>query len=132
MCISGIIHISFIYKSGYGSPCSSRSVPIKATGSPRSFFATIRCLKGLSKAALFFFQLHIFPCHPSFLIYEFKSDTGHTYHNVKNSIGVPETSLFFPYNLLPERQSPYVRRVHAGFRHPTSQTERTAVPGLLL
>ena len=46
LCISGIndFHISFIYKSGYGSPCSSRSVPIKATGSPRSFFATIRCL----------------------------------------------------------------------------------------
>ena len=65
-------------QSGYGSPCSSRSVPIKATGSPRSFFATIRCLKGLSKAALFLFQLHIFPCHPSFFIYEFKSDTGHT------------------------------------------------------
>lgn len=50
---------------------------LKATGSPR-LFATIRCLKGLSKAALFLFQLHIFPCHPSFFIYEFKSDTGHT------------------------------------------------------
>ena len=41
-------------------------------------FATIRCLKRFVKSGAVLVSTFIYPCHPSFLIYEFKSDTSHT------------------------------------------------------